>query len=227
MHFPRYIPPLYLLVLCGDCVFKPTRGFIRSRSTAWSRLHHQQHCTSSFVRNNLASRDGNSNSSKDDKRDDMMQTIEDDFSMLDGFVSFYQDRWKAADRNEIRLDATVVACHSLARFLVYDTSLPAKEVPGMEVSNVIMVLDTFSSAVVLAFLWTVAGLMVRLFEDPSNGTRLVTTTLLAAPLWLLLERSLSWPTLGASDGILRQVVFGSLGLLTTMSLSRLVPKMLR
>eukprot|EP00977_Amphora_coffeiformis_P000821 scaffold175_cov177-Amphora_coffeaeformis.AAC.23 len=228
MLLQRYASPIYLFALCGESVVRPTRGFTSLRSTARKRRHHQRSTT--VTSNYLSPKDDNSsgnNNSNHNKQEELVKVDQNDGSMLDNLVSFYQDRWEAADVVEIRLDATIVACHTLARFLAYDTSLPAKSVPGMELTDVIMVLDTFSSAVVLVFLWTAAGLVVRLFEDPSNGTRLVTTTLLAAPLWLLLERSLSWPTSGASDDILGQVVLGSLGLLATMSFSRLVPKLLR
>ena len=136
-------------------------------------------------------------------------------------------RWNAADPWEIRSDATVVSCHTLARFLAYDMTTPIKPVPGYEVEDVIALLDTFTSCVVLASLWTAAGLVTRLFENSNNGGdeaewgRLVQTTALAAPPWLLLEYALGWPAFDSNSGAER-FILGFLGLLATMSLARLV-----
>jgi hypothetical protein len=158
----------------------------------------------------------NSSSNKNNNKND-----DNSFSLL------LQNRWTAADLVELRLDATLVACHVLARFLVYDLTLPAKDVPGMEVTDVIQRLDTFTSAMVLAVLWIFVGLVVtRLFEDAQSWRRLAGTTALAAPLWLLLELVLHWPAAPSSSGI-EHVLVGSLGLLGTMSLGRLVPAHMR
>jgi hypothetical protein len=144
------------------------------------------------------------------------------------FFLLLQERYAAADVLEIRLDATLVACHVLARFLVYDLTLhKVKEVPGIEVTDAIQLLDTFTSATVLAVLWIFVGLMVtRLFEDASSWKRLVGTTALAAPVWLVLELVLHWPAAPSSSGI-EHVLVGSLGVLGTMSLGRLVPAHLK
>ena len=137
---------------------------------------------------------------------------------------FWVDRWGAADTWEVRQDATVLSCHTLARFLAYDVTLPIKEVPGLEVEDVIALLDTFTSCIVLALFWTSAGLVTQLFEDADGGDtdwgRLVQTTMLAAPPWLLLEFTLGWPAF-ESTGVER-IIVGSLGLLVTMSLARFV-----
>lgn len=138
---------------------------------------------------------------------------------------FWGERWEAADQVEVRLDATLVSCHTLARFLSYDMALPPKEVPAWEIADVVSIIDTFTSALILAILWTVAGLVTRLFEDTTNWSRLLQTTAIAAPLWLSLELLLGWPAAG-DDGVER-IVLGALGLLATMSLGRLVPTFLR
>jgi len=137
---------------------------------------------------------------------------------------FWKTRWEAADKQEIRLDATLTACHTLARFLAYDITLPPKALPGMELTDIVMLVDTFTSALVLAIIWTVAGLLTRLFEDSQNWSRLLQTTAMAAPLWLLLELTLGWPA-AARDGPARFLV-GSLGLLATMGLGRIVSSFL-
>lgn len=149
------------------------------------------------------------------------------------FASFWRDRCKLADTLEIRLDATLVACHVLARFLCYDTSLPAKTVPGFEVTDVIALLNTFSSASALCLFWTLAGLLVGLFEDVQNFKRIAGTALLATPPWIFLEQRLGWSYTVSLTGyatnydVIEQVILGFAGLLATMTLSRLVPKMMR
>jgi len=137
---------------------------------------------------------------------------------------FWNDRWEAADKMEIRLDATLVSIHTLARFLAYDVSLPIKEQPGFEIEDIVMLLDTFTSAAVLALLWTVGGLVIGLFEEIETNRQkvgmILATAVLAAPPWLLLEIVLGWP---ASDGSgLERVVLGTLGLFATMVLARFV-----
>ena len=122
----------------------------------------------------------------------------DDKNGNSGEEQFWMDRWEAADKLEIRLDATVVSCHTLARFLSYDMTLPPKDVPGFEVADIVMIVDTFTSAVVLSLCWILAGLWSRIFEKEADdwGT-LIQTTVLAAPPWLLLELLFGWP---AADG---------------------------
>lgn len=155
-------------------------------------------------------------SQEDDKSDEPEEDID----------NFWTHRLQAADKLEIRLDATLVSCHTLARFLSYDTTLPPKDMPGFEVADVIMILDTFTSAVVLSLFWTAAGLVTQIFEDDNESWGLLAqTTFLAAPPWLLMEILLGWPV--AESGAVERFVLGTLGLLATMSLSRLVPKFLR
>ena len=61
------------------------------------------------------------------------------------------------DPLEIRLDATLLAIYVLCRFLFYDVTTGVKQSPGWELQDVIMLLQTFSSAIVLAGLWTLVG----------------------------------------------------------------------
>lgn len=135
-------------------------------------------------------------------------------------------RWKAADKLEIRLDATVVSCHTLARFLSYDMTLPPKDVPGFEIVDIVMILNTFTSAVVISLFWILAGLLTEIFEkDADDWGALFQTAFLAAPPWLILELLLGWP---AADGaVIERILLGTLGLMATMSLSRAVAPYLR
>ena len=143
----------------------------------------------------------------------------------DEILDFWKERWEAADALEVRLDCTLVTCHTLARFLCFDMTLPAKQVPGLEIADIIMLLHTFSSAVLLALLWTMAGLAVQLFEDAQDLYKVSATTILAAPLWILLERALGWSL--DYDNIVQQILLGSTGLWATMTLSRSIPKAIR
>lgn len=139
---------------------------------------------------------------------------------------FWWDRWEAADKLEVRLDATVVSCHTLARFLSYDMTLPPKEVPGFEIADIVMILDTITSAVILSIFWTLAGLWSQMFEkEADDWGRMVQTASLAAPPWLILELLFGWPA--AEGSLVERIFLGTLGLLATMSLSRLVARYLR
>ena len=159
--------------------------------------------------------------------------VPDDYSLdeediLWEWKSFWKSRWDAANTLEIRLDATVLACFVLSRFLIHDMSLPPKQVPGFEVQDIIMLLHTFSSAAVLAIFWTMVGLGTGLWQetnDTKNWIALVGTTGLVAPAWLVAEHALGW-SMDMTDGW-QSIVVGSLGLFTTMSLSRFVPQILR
>lgn len=136
--------------------------------------------------------------------------------------NFLMNRWKAADTLEIRLDATVAMCHTLARFLSYDMTLTPKETPSWEVADIVMLINTFTSALVLALFWTVAGLITNLFEasDKTDWSKVTLTALLAAPSWLFLELMLGWPAAeGAAD---ERILLGTLGVWGTMCLGRVV-----
>ena len=78
------------------------------------------------------------------------------------------------DPLEIRLDATLLAIYVLCRFLFYDITTGAKQTPRWELHDAIMVLQTFSSAIVLSGLWTMMGVFgTGIFQygnnDNSNG----------------------------------------------------------
>lgn len=141
---------------------------------------------------------------------------------------FWKNRLESADPLEVRLDATLAACHSLARYLAYDMSLPPKSIPGLEVIDIIMLINTFTSALVLSMIWTVVGLVTRLFEatlDTQNWSRLVLTAVVSGPIWLILETALEWPAVSAGDAPER-IIVGSLGLLATMGLGRIVSSLM-
>lgn len=141
---------------------------------------------------------------------------------------FWKSRLESADPVEIRLDATLAACHSLARYLAYDMSLPPKAIPGFEVTDIIMLVDTFTSALVLSILWTLVGLGTRLFEatqELQSWSRLALTTLVAGPLWLILELLFQWPAVSEGNAPVR-IIVGSLGLFATMGLGRIVSSLM-
>jgi hypothetical protein len=136
--------------------------------------------------------------------------------------NFWKDRIEAADPLEVRLDATLAMCHTLARFLSYDMTLTPKETPQLEVADLVMLVDTFTSALVLALFWTVAGLVTKLFEDAQSWSRLTLTALLAAPIWLGVEIALGWPAAGAGGPLYEHILVGSVGIWGTMCLGRVV-----
>lgn len=68
---------------------------------------------------------------------------------------------------EVRLDATLISCYVLARFLAYDISSGAKENPGWNIDDWVRILSAISSAIILSFCWTLSGLSI---------TRALTTT---------------------------------------------------
>lgn len=138
-------------------------------------------------------------------------------------------RLATADWLEVRLDSTLCAIHVLARFLIFDLTLPRKEIPGYEIVDVVAVLDTFSSAGTLAILWTLAGLVTGLFQDTSNSARLAMTTVLAAPIWIIAEQAFSTPlTVGAAGdmSLLQAMVLGSAGVFGTMLIGRTASRFL-
>lgn len=140
--------------------------------------------------------------------------------------NFFNERWEKADPLEIRLDATLSSCHVLARFLVYDITLPKKDIPGFEIEDIIMLVNVSSSVVVLAILWTMAGLITRIFEDRGfDPPQLFSTVAISGPLWLATEIIFHWPPAGVVDpttDLASTVFLGCIGLLTTISLGRFV-----
>eukprot|EP00986_Skeletonema_menzelii_P007642 scaffold3010_cov79-Skeletonema_menzelii.AAC.2 len=107
------------------------------------------------------------------------------------------------DPLEIRLDATLLAIYVLCRFLFYDVTTGVKQTPGWELHDVIMLLQTFSSAIVLAGLWTLVGVFgTGLFQydtldvDNELRKRLIANVIISAPLWVVIEIVCGWPTAG-------------------------------
>lgn len=136
------------------------------------------------------------------------------------------ERIEKADSLEIRLDATLVLCYVLSRFLAVDLSTPPKAVPGFQVEDVILLLNTFSSASLLVGLWVIIGLGTRLFERPLLLSRVVYTALFAGPLWAVIESTLRWQPFdhpsSTEDGL-----FATLGLCGTILIGRVVSTFLR
>jgi hypothetical protein len=154
---------------------------------------------------------------------------DDDDENDDIVVGFVMERWNKADFLEIRLDTTLASCHVLAQYLVFDMSLPKKDIPGFEVEDVIMLANLFSSVAVLAILWTASGLITRVFEERGfDPVRLIATTLLAGPSWLAICIAFRWAPVGIivdpsmMGSIGTAVVVGCLGLCATLSLGRIV-----
>lgn len=106
------------------------------------------------------------------------------------------------DPLEIRLDATLLAIYVLCRFLFYDVTTGVKQTPGWELHDVIMILQTFSSAIVLSGLWTLVGVFgTGLFQYDANNVdnvwkRPLLNAIISAPLWVLIEIVFGWPTAG-------------------------------
>lgn len=143
-------------------------------------------------------------------------------------TSFLTDRIQNADPLEIRLDATLASIYVLCRFLIFDVTTGAKDHPGWEFKDVLWLLQTSSSAILLATLWTGAGLLTRIFEDGSyevNALKVVATVILAAPIWLLLEIQFGWPPAGllyaeGANDMITLVLTGSAGLCSVMLLGK-------
>lgn len=143
-------------------------------------------------------------------------------------TSFLTDRIQNADPLEIRLDATLASIYALCRFLIFDVTTGAKDHPGWEFKDVLWLLQTSSSAILLAALWTGAGLITRIFEDGSyevNILKVLGTVVLAGPFWLLLEIQLGWPPAGllyaeGADDVITLVLTGSVGLCSVMLLGK-------
>ena len=143
-------------------------------------------------------------------------------------TSFLADRIQNADPLEIRLDATLASIYGFCRFLIFDITTGAKDHPGWEFKDVLWLLQTSSSAILLAALWTGAGLITRIFEDGSyevNILKVLGTVVLAAPIWLLLEIQFGWPPAGllyaeGADDVITLVLTGSVGLCSVMLLGK-------
>jgi len=144
------------------------------------------------------------------------------------------------DLLEVRLDATLCAIFGMARFLLYDLTLPRKEIPVMEIVDVVAVLDAFSSAAVLALLWSIAGVAIGLFETTNSKhdiddsydltllIQLMGTTAFSVPLWIFIEKLCHWPVSAGLDGasLLYAMLLSSLGVLGTMLIGRTLSRFL-
>eukprot|EP00546_Thalassionema_frauenfeldii_P020760 CAMPEP_0178898688 /NCGR_PEP_ID=MMETSP0786-20121207/2480_1 /TAXON_ID=186022 /ORGANISM="Thalassionema frauenfeldii, Strain CCMP 1798" /LENGTH=168 /DNA_ID=CAMNT_0020569455 /DNA_START=132 /DNA_END=638 /DNA_ORIENTATION=- len=147
--------------------------------------------------------------------------------------NFFMDQWSEADFLEIRLDATLAACHALGRFFIYDLTLPKKSIPRFEMEDIIMLADLFSSVIVLTFLWTMVGVFVTgIFQDPARSgdssfdpLRMIVTSSLVGPLWVLVEILFHWPPAGmtvtTAESMMAAIVVGTIGLCSTMSVGRI------
>ncbi|KAJ1461497.1 hypothetical protein M885DRAFT_507536 [Pelagophyceae sp. CCMP2097] len=93
---------------------------------------------------------------------------------------------------EIRLDATVLWCHSLARELVRQlTSNPLKQHPGFTGKDLHDLASMIASASCLSVVWVAVGIATKQFEDAASTgqalRRTAATTAAAAPVWLAFE----------------------------------------
>ena len=113
-------------------------------------------------------------------------------------MALLQTRWNQASFLEIRLDATLLACYVLSRFLVYDIANSTKTTPGWVLQDWIYISSAFSSAILLSFFWTLSGVLVTGSFDESNDYsassswkpflwNMINVTV-AAPLWLATEQ---------------------------------------
>ena len=135
---------------------------------------------------------------------------------------------------EVRLDATLASCYSLCRFLIFDITTGAKDVPGWQLSDFIMLGGAFSSCIVLACLWSLVGIAIDIFDeqrgDEYNLFKVFLNAFISGPIWLLLEVAFGWPPGGVIAGndfvsvnimaLLGHITTGSIGLASVMCLGK-------
>jgi hypothetical protein len=153
-------------------------------------------------------------------------------------LTFFMERIENADWMEIRLDATLSSCYVLCRFLIYDITSGAKDIPGWEFQDVVLLLGTFSSAIVLAVYWTAAGLVLAetsfqqdrkkrssAFDIDPTLVETLAKVVVAAPSWLVTERILHFgpPVVLLGTDLTTELITGTLGLGSVMLLGRAVP----
>ena len=136
---------------------------------------------------------------------------------------------------EVRLDATLASCYGLCRFLILDITTGAKDVPGWQLSDFIMLGGAFSSCIVLASIWCLIGIALGIFEfdtEGSNSLKIILNALIAGPIWILLEVAFGWPpggVIAANDfksvldtmGLASLVATGTIGLASIMCFGRI------
>lgn len=205
--------------------FRPTgRTNTSNTSRQYGRRNYQCYTGRRSKMSKLS--DNNDNDDTNDK---------DQQNQLSLFPQFLSDRYNLANPLEIRLDATLASCYVLCRFLIFDILTSTKERPGWEVHDIIMLLQTFSSAILLSFLWTTVGIITGNFEVKDVGyssgetrqdlDKTVATASVAAPIWVLTEALLGWPPAGVdyySNGmdLATIVASGSIGLCSIMVLGK-------
>ncbi len=130
---------------------------------------------------------------------------------------FSENNTNMINSMEIRLDATLASCYGLCRFLIFDVSTGAKDMPGWQLTDFIMLGGAFSSCIVLSLLWSVVGIWTGIFnyDDDTNTTtsnsrtspadqdanqneneiiwNVASTAAIVGPLWLFMEIIFGWP----------------------------------
>jgi len=138
---------------------------------------------------------------------------------------------------EVRLDATLASCYGLCRFLIFDITTGAKDVPGWQLSDFIMLGGVFSSCIVLASLWSLVGIALGIFEyeydaEGSNSLKIIFNAFIAGPIWILLEVGFGWPPGGViaannftsaldTMGLVGLIATGTIGLASIMCFGRI------
>lgn len=189
--------PLLLHIMCSSinvvvASFSPTR----SGASTPSIKRHQRRLPPPITHTNLLSQNHHPQ-----LKIQMNDDNENDGSTNNNEIASILEK---VDPLEIRLDATLLAIFVLCRFLVYDVTTGVKQTPGWELHDVIMILQTFSSAIVLSGLWTLVGVFgTGLFQYDINNNvdnnvwkRPLLNAIISAPLWVLIEIVFGWPTAG-------------------------------
>ena len=201
-----------------DNLFKMNRGTVNSdviestlsfmQVNKWDKLLLPTHRSSSCI---YSKKDGS-----DDSNDEMIPDVIQNANLL-----------------EIRLDATLASCYGLCRFLIYDITTGAKDVPGWQLSDLIMLGGAFSSCIILSLIWSVVGIYTGVFEarysDDYDLLNIASTAAIVGPLWLIVEIGCGWPPSGvmlandfAADSSITvyTIATGTIGLMSVMCLGK-------
>jgi hypothetical protein len=201
-----------------DNLFKMNRGTMNSdviestlslmQGNKWDKLLLPTHRSSSCI---YSKKDGS-----DDSNDEMIPDVIQNANLL-----------------EIRLDATLASCYGLCRFLIYDITTGAKDVPGWQLSDLIMLGGAFSSCIILSLIWSVVGIYTGVFEarysDDYDLLNIASTAAIVGPLWLIVEIGCGWPPSGvmlandfAADSSITvyTIATGTIGLMSVMCLGK-------